>query len=250
MKKKLNIALFLILSLSLVMCMTSCGGSSGSEALTSAKELSAEDLMAQCETVDYSELVNNADSYTDKLVKADVRIEQSLDDGYYRAYSGYGGDDPSNWYEDEYVLWDATDSGLGLAENDTVTVYGVYAGLTEVERALTGSTDNVPQISILQTGEVEALAAIRAMVEGISFEETTDEWGDKEYTAVVENTTGYDFGSFGIDVNFLDASGTKVGTDVDYTENWKSGEKTTFKYSWPPDETESIEIADFSYYSN
>ena len=248
--KKTKIIIACVLALTMAGLFTGCSSTpSESEALIKAKKMSADDLKKSCQSIDYKTLKNNPDENTDKLIKVEVRIEQELD-GSYRAYAGNPGNSPDNWYEDEYILEDKSKDGLKLSEGEKVTAYGVSNGLAKVERALTSENDELPDIAVVATGDLESVNAINTMVQGIQWNKSTDEFGDISYTAVVENTTGYKFDNFSIDVKFLDSNGISIGDDTAYAENWEPGQKVKFEITYVQEGTAKLQVADFDYYSN
>lgn len=68
----------------------------------------------------------------------------------------------------------------------------------------------------------------------------------RNYTAVVENSTGLDITSLGANVNLLDGEGVVVDTSYLNANNWKSGQKYKFEFTTDK-EFQSIEV-DLSYY--
>ncbi len=114
-------------------------------------ELSKEDFIAQCQAPDYKDLARYPDEHVGDKVVLTVQISQVLQGGwfdsnqYYRVYTdndGYG-----YYYSDEYFMYDMRmDDDTRLLESDIIKIYGEYAGLQEVERALTGTTEYVPAI--------------------------------------------------------------------------------------------------------
>lgn len=73
------------------------------------------------------------------------------------------------------------------------------------------------------------------LLASIEFEETNDEYGYREYTAVVENTTDLDFIHFSIDINLMDEDGVLLGTQYASFDNWNSGVKARFQFSTDED---------------
>jgi hypothetical protein len=69
--------------------------------------------------------------------------------------------------------------------------------------------------------------ALNALVASASWEKKSS-YGSYTYTAIVENTSSYDFTNVSLDVSLYDASGVKTET---YTgvNSWKKGEKVKFE---------------------
>ncbi len=203
-------------------------GSDASKGVKEAKAMSEKDFIASCKTYDYKALKRSPDEYTDKALKTDVRVEQVVEDGYYRVYAGDPGDKPDNWYDDEFIVEDARENSKPLVEGDVVTIYGVYLGTEELERVI-GGTDKVPSIAAIYTTDSENIAKIKALKKSINFTKASEEYGWKTYRAVVKNPIDAEFDSFSLDVS-LKKGGTVVETQYASVEHWKAGEKATFEF--------------------
>ena len=117
---------------------------------TTESALSREEFIALCEPANYKTLARYPDEHIGDKITLTVQISQIIqgglfDDGqYYRVYTdndGYG------YYDDEYFMYDMRiDDDTRLLETDIITIYGEYAGLEEVTRALTGTKEYVPAI--------------------------------------------------------------------------------------------------------
>lgn len=101
-----------------------------------------------CKQYEYKDLARNPESYQGKKIKLKVKISQIIDGGilddntYYRVYTN--GEDDMWWLGDEYLIMDSReDKTLKLLEDDIIEVYGEFDGTTELERALTGTTEEV-----------------------------------------------------------------------------------------------------------
>lgn len=113
---------------------------------------SREDFIASCEPADYKTLARYPDENIGKRITLTVKVSQIMQGGlfdsneYYRVYtdddSGYG------FYSDhEYFMYDCrVDDTTKLLEDDILTIYGEFAGLQTVTRALTGTKEDVPAI--------------------------------------------------------------------------------------------------------
>lgn len=123
-----------------------------SDAVKEAKKMDKTEFINSCRTYEYKELQRDADSLTGKHIKVTVYIEQNVDDMMFRAYTKGEYDeylDDLGWSGNEFILNDVRDSqDPKLVEGDIVTVYGVYAGEEEVDRAIGGS-DDVPSIDVI-----------------------------------------------------------------------------------------------------
>jgi hypothetical protein len=121
--------------------------------------VSEEDFRASCETLDYKSLLRNPDEYIGKNVTVTVKISQVLsetygDEKYYRCYTDDSGS--GFYYDDEYYIADDRYDGTPkLLEDDIITIYGTYEGIETITRAIGGTSDEVPQISMKYVTLVE-----------------------------------------------------------------------------------------------
>jgi hypothetical protein len=90
---------------------------------------------------------------------------------------------------------------------------------------------------LAQGKEVEAenkkVEAINNLVSGFEFqlnEEKSDEYY-KYYSAVAENTTGYNISHLSLNVKLYDENDVNIETNYAYTDDWTPGEKTQFEFS-------------------
>ena len=105
--------------------------------------LSPDEYKAQCQDVDYNELMRNPDQYKGQKFKITVKIltaSHKVTNGtYYKAYT----DDGSGYYFDKMVwIFDKRDENedgyTKILEDDIVTFYGEFDGLQETKNALNG----------------------------------------------------------------------------------------------------------------
>ena len=113
-------------------------------------EISKEDYIALCEEVDYKTLARNPDEHIGDNVYMTVKIEQILQGGWFddnQYYRVYTGDEYGLYYNDEYFMYDfRVDDNMKLLQDDIIKVYGEFAGMEEVKRALSGTKEEVPAI--------------------------------------------------------------------------------------------------------
>lgn len=115
--------------------------------------LSETEYKALCKQVDYRELCRNPEKYIGEKVTVTVAVRQIVDAELFsnkkawRAYSdtdGYG-----VYFDDEYYMLDERGDGSGkIIDDDIVVVYGEFTGVTNVTRALTWTSDELPEISV------------------------------------------------------------------------------------------------------
>lgn len=110
---------------------------------TEEPQLSRDDYIAQCQEVDYNDIMRNPDQYVGQKYKITVQIfsasEKWSAGTYYKAYT----DDGSGSYFDKMVwIFDKRDENSEgyskILEGDTVTFYGEFNGLQETKNALNG----------------------------------------------------------------------------------------------------------------
>lgn len=110
---------------------------------TEEPQLSRDDYIAQCQEVDYNDIMRNPDQYVGQKYKITVQIfsasEKWSAGTYYKAYT----DDGSGSYFDKMVwIFDKRDENSEgyskILEGDTVTFYGEFTGLQETKNALNG----------------------------------------------------------------------------------------------------------------
>lgn len=103
-------------------------------------------------------------------------------------------------------------------------------GLTVSDDYQSDLNDLLTNAKIVKEDE-DKQAKIDALVSSIVFEVTEDDgYGYKTYGAVVENTTGIDFTSFGLSINLLDADGVIVESEYSSVENFNNGAKARFEF--------------------
>lgn len=121
---------------------------------TTEKE-SKEDYIANCVEVAYKDLARNPDNYKGKDIKVTIEVNQELTGGLftesgYRGYEDYELDlenDNSTYLQKEwYISYEVADGESRILANDVVVFYGEYNGTIEMERALTGTKEYVPNL--------------------------------------------------------------------------------------------------------
>lgn len=91
--------------------------------------------------------------------------------------------------------------------------------------------------------ENEANSYAEKLAQEIVFEKTTDEYGDLVYTAIVENTSDFEFDSIDYDVQFKDSDGIVVDNDYIYLENFTPGTKQKVELTYIPEDTATLELS-------
>lgn len=77
----------------------------------------------------------------------------------------------------------------------------------------------------------------------ITFEKTTDDYGDNVYTTIVENTSDFEFEYLSYDVQVKDSEGVVISNDFIHLENFTPGTKQKVELLYLPEDTESLELS-------
>ncbi|MDO4437238.1 MAG: FxLYD domain-containing protein [Coriobacteriaceae bacterium] len=118
-------------------------------------------------------------------------------------------------------------------------------GLT-VEEKYQDIFDEVLANGAAAAKESQTEEALQGVLDAIVFEKVT-EYSFTTYSAVVENTTGVDFGDCAFDVALYDAEGVKLDDRYVFTSGWASGEKVRFEFTSEVD-TDQIKLS-IDYYN-
>lgn len=115
--------------------------------------ISEEEFKAQCNELDYEEVMRNPDSYIGQNIKVTVRVFESCKGGmfssadtYYKTFTVNGNDDMI-WVMDYRNTED--ENYTKILDNDIVTVYGTFNGLGKTKNALNGSKSEDMKIDML-----------------------------------------------------------------------------------------------------
>lgn len=117
---------------------------------------SKEQFIANCVEVPYKDLARNPDDYKGKNIKVKIQISQVMSGGWftesgYRGYEDYDfdlDDDSATYLKKEwYISYELDDGESKILEDDVVIFYGEFNGAEKMERALTGTTDYVPNLN-------------------------------------------------------------------------------------------------------
>ena len=125
--------------------------------------------------------------------------------------------------EEFYRAWDEaydnrTKALKALVDNYGLTVQDKY------KDTLTELTDNGNAVSIKEASD----KALQGLLDSANWEKTDLGFGHYQYTAVIENSSDYDFKNVSIIVNLFDGDGVKTETYAN-ANSWKKGEKVRFE---------------------
>ena len=122
--------------------------------VSSVPQISEDDFKKSCITIDYEDLARTPDKYKGQKIKVEVEISQILTGGIftesgYRAYEDYDISAGDTYFQHEwYFTYEIPDDVPKILDNDVVVFYGEYNGTKEMKRALTGTTDYVPNMIV------------------------------------------------------------------------------------------------------
>ncbi|MBQ6787564.1 MAG: hypothetical protein IJO85_07575 [Lachnospiraceae bacterium] len=133
---------------------------SSSEEIETQEEISSEviiptetkeEFIASCQPADYKTLARYPDENIGQRIVLTVKVSQILQGGlfdsneYYHIYtdnSGYG-----YYFDDEYFMYDSRiDDDTKILKDDILTIYCEFAGVQSVERAFTGTKEDIPAV--------------------------------------------------------------------------------------------------------
>lgn len=101
-------------------------------------EYAREKYMRGCESIGYRDLMRYEDQYKGKTVYLTAQIAQAMDDGY-RCYSEM---------DEEYFIKDIREyDTTKVLVDDVVVIWGDYAGITKITRAINDVEEEVPVIN-------------------------------------------------------------------------------------------------------
>ena len=129
------------------------GGDVDTTSTKAEETISEADYKTACVEPDYKGFLRYPDKYEGTKVCIKVQIKQRID-GSFRAQAdtdGYG-----LYIGDEYYLVDKRETGsVKILDEDVVMVYGEFTGIKKITRALSGTQDEIPKISVKYAEIVE-----------------------------------------------------------------------------------------------
>ena len=122
--------------------------------------LSEDEYKAECETVKYKDLCRYPEQYVGKKITITGKVQQIMDAGWLsndKAWRVQTDNDGYGYYlDDEYYAIDKRPSdAIKVLQDDIVVIYGEFTGMTNVTRALTNTTDEIPCIDVAYIEIVE-----------------------------------------------------------------------------------------------
>ena len=95
-------------------------------------------------TVSYNNLIREPYNYEGLVIQVKIKVSQVMSGGVLTesGYRGYESGADNEWY----ITYEIPDGVPRIIDNDTVTFYGTYAGITTMTRGLTGTKVEVPRL--------------------------------------------------------------------------------------------------------
>ena len=147
-------------SSSSVTVSSSVESDSSTSEIPSTPTLSEDEYRAECETVNYKDLCRYPDQYAGKKITITGKVQQIMDANWLssdKAWRVQTDNDGYGYYlDDEYYAIDKRPSDtIKVLQDDIVVIYGEFTGMTNVTRALTNTTDEIPCIDVAYVDIVE-----------------------------------------------------------------------------------------------
>ena len=147
-------------SSSSVTVSSSVESDSSTSEIPSTPTLSEDEYRAECETVKYKDLCRYPDQYAGKKITITGQVQQIMDANWLssdKAWRVQTDNDGYGYYlDDEYYAIDKRPSdAIKVLQDDIVVIYGEFTGMTNVTRALTNTTDEIPCIDVAYVDIVE-----------------------------------------------------------------------------------------------
>ena len=147
-------------SSSSVTVSSSVESDSSTSEIPSTPTLSEDEYRAECETVKYKDLCRYPDQYAGKKITMTGKVQQIMDANWLssdKAWRVQTDNDGYGYYlDDEYYAIDKRPSdAIKVLQDDIVVIYGEFTGMTNVTRALTNTTDEIPCIDVAYVDIVE-----------------------------------------------------------------------------------------------
>lgn len=147
-------------SSSSVTVSSSVESDSSTSEIPSTPTLSEDEYRVECETVKYKDLCRYPDQYAGKKITITGKVQQIMDADWLssdKAWRVQTDNDGYGYYlDDEYYAIDKRPSdAIKVLQDDIVVIYGEFTGMTNVTRALTNTTDEIPCIDVAYVDIVE-----------------------------------------------------------------------------------------------
>lgn len=133
---------------------------SAASSIAAEPELTEDEYKALCEAIPYKDLCRYPDEYTGTKIAIKVKVQQIMDSSWLSSDKAWRVQTDNDGYglylDDEYYAIDKRAEGsVKVLTDDIVVIYGEFTGTTEVTRALTNTTDEIPSIDVKYADLVE-----------------------------------------------------------------------------------------------
>jgi cell division septum initiation protein DivIVA len=127
------------------------------ESTVSMPEIDVSTYKAQCKVigtdVEYKDLLRHPEKYIGSYVTMTVQVKQSTETSFWSDEVAYRCNSDESGYDfymdDEYYVADnRAENSEKILKDDIIKVYGEFTGVETVTRALTGTKEDIPQISM------------------------------------------------------------------------------------------------------
>lgn len=120
---------------------------------TQAVQMNKEEFIESCTEIPYKTLARNPEDYIGDHIVLTIKVSQIIQGGFFdnsEYYRVYTNDEYNMWLGDEYFMYDSrADDNTKILQDDMLTVYAEFAGTQMVERAWTGTKEEVLAIKAL-----------------------------------------------------------------------------------------------------
>lgn len=129
------------------------------ESKSESTQMNKEEFANSCVDIPYKTLARNPDDYIGEHLKLTVKVTQIMQGGLFDSgeyYHVYTNDEYDMWFGDEYFMSDGrADKDVKILQDDFLTVYAEFRGTTTIERALTGTKEDVLSIKAIYIDLIE-----------------------------------------------------------------------------------------------
>lgn len=207
-----------------------------------AMEIIADGFEARCDLVDKDE-ADGKDTFTMKSLKGYVEAELGLDEKLRTRVF-----EDSEMQESVLAYINTLDDALKVIESNSVTsaefydewdkVYDERTSLLKlfvdeydlsVDEKYQETLDELVVNGAAATKKSQIDEALETLMSSVTFEKQNDGYGLITYVAIVENTTGVDFGNVSMTLGLYDADGVRAQDAYLSTTSWPAGEKVKFE---------------------
>lgn len=207
-----------------------------------AMEIIADGIEARSDLVDKDE-ADGKDAFTMKTLKSYVEAELEVDEKLRTRVF-----EDSQMQESVLAYINTLDDALKVIESNSVTSAEFYDAWDKVYDKRTSLLKLFVDEYGLSVGEKhqevfdEMIAngaaatkksqideALETLMSSVTFEKQNDGYGLITYVAIVENTTGVDFGNVSMTLGLYDADGVRAQDAYLSTTSWPAGEKVKFE---------------------